>query len=162
MNPDERFGLWFAVLVIVLGATVAVWAIYWEYRKRQLQHDERRSMIEKGMTPPPLHPAGSWRQAYPQQLRHEARLRMIEKGIPVTLDDKKPWAIEDFLRRGTIMLFVGIGLGIAYFALSPTNDFKGLIGFLAPLLGSAGLGCIIYYYLAKDRLSEKPAENPER
>src|SRR5436309_8440256 len=84
MNPDERFGLWIAVLVIVLGATVAVWAIYWEYRKRQLQHDERRSMIEKGMTPPPLHPAGSWRQAYPQQLRHEARLRMIEKGIPVT------------------------------------------------------------------------------
>ena len=69
------------IVGIVLGIGIGFWAIYWDYRTKQLKYRERELMIEKGLTPPPLVP------------------------------DKTPATPEDCLRRGTIMLFLGIGLG---------------------------------------------------
>ena len=42
------------IVIIILAMVAILWAVYWEFRKKQLQHEERRLMIEKGMTPPPV------------------------------------------------------------------------------------------------------------
>ena len=39
---------------IVFGIGVAFWAMWLGHQRRRMQFDERRLMIEKGMTPPPL------------------------------------------------------------------------------------------------------------
>ena len=62
MTPDHTaaipaiayLGVMIPLVSIVLGLGVAFWAIYWSYRKHQLQFEERRLMIEKGITPPPI------------------------------------------------------------------------------------------------------------
>src|SRR5438128_1852578 len=54
------------ITVIVLGCVIAFGAIYWDYRKKQLQSEERRLTIEKGMMPEeaekPVSPAASLRR----------------------------------------------------------------------------------------------------
>ena len=71
--------------LIVLGFGFGAWAIYWDYRKKQLMYEERRVMIERGITPPPVPdphantPAGVW--ATKTKLEHEERRLMIEKGM---------------------------------------------------------------------------------
>jgi hypothetical protein len=146
------------VLVAALAGGVVAWAFYWDYRKKQLQHEERRLMIEKGMTPPPIF-SGNWPQVkqHEQQLRYEERRLRIEKGLDVPLDEKKPLTPDDFLRRGTIMLFLGVGLGLAYVighrsGLRVYGDEEAWLFALAvsgAVIGLAGLGHLVYYRLAK-------------
>ena len=89
----EELALMIPIIAIVLGIGVAFWAIYWDHQKKRLQYQERQLMIEKGMEPP-----------------------------PVLLDEEeKKVTPEDCLRRGTIMLSLGIGLGIVYFVI-PVAD----------------------------------------
>ena len=80
-------GVMMPLSAIVLGIGVAFWAIYWKHRTQRLQYEERRLMIEKGITPPPVLPD------------RERRRR---------------WTHEDCLKYGTIMVFLGIGFGIAF------------------------------------------------
>jgi len=58
-------------------------------------YEERRLMIEKGMTPPPI---------------------VMDEGT------RSP---DDSLPRGTIMMFLGIGLGLGYFVLQ-TGTHNGV------------------------------------
>ena len=122
-------GVLIPILAIVLGIGVAFWAIYWDHRKKRLQYEERRLMIEKGMTPP-----------------------------LVFSDEGTHNAPEDCLRRGTIMVFLGIGLGIGYFVLQnaarhgPPDWLFGLGG---AIVGLYGLGNLVYYFIARNR----PAAN---
>src|SRR5262249_17302472 len=47
------------VLVGIVGAVLVLgWLIYWVYRAKLLEREERRLMIERGMTPPPPQPVG--------------------------------------------------------------------------------------------------------
>ena len=115
------------IVGIVLGIGIGFWAIYWDYRTKQLKYRERVLMIEKGLTPPPLVP------------------------------DKTPATPEDCLRRGTIMLFLGIGLAIGYFILL---RFEGppdwICGLGAAIVGLLGVGNLVYYFIARKRTPEGP------
>ena len=113
------------IMGIGMGIGVAAWAIYWDYQKKRLQYEERRLMIEKGMTPPPDLAA-----------------------------EKKLVTPEDCLRRGTILLFLGIGLGIASLVVpGPFSDFPPvwLLGVAAAIVGLLGLGNLVYYFIARNR-----------
>ena len=118
-------GVMIPILTIVLGIAVAFWAIYWDHRKKRLQYEERRLMIEKGMTPP-----------------------------PVLLDERRRDAPEDCLRRGIIMVALGIGLGIGYFVLHSSTRHgppDWLFGAGGAIVGLIGLGNLVYYFIARDR-----------
>ena len=118
-------GLSIPILAIILGIGVAFWAIYWEHRTSQLQYEERRLMIEKGMEPP-----------------------------PALLEHKKKVTPEDCLRRGTIMVFLGIGFGITYWVLRTSGaDIPPdwLAGGAAAIVGLLGLGNLTYYFISTRR-----------
>lgn len=153
MNSQEEFALWIAVLVIVLTAIVIAWLGYWSYRKKKLVHEERRLMLEKGMNPPPIPTAMHLGvEGIRLQMRHEERLRMIEKGLPVLPDEgKQPWTRDDFQRRGTILVFLGLGLGAGYLFMSRGAEFRDLFGVLAPIIGLIGVGCLVYYRQSRSR-----------
>ena len=40
------------IALVILGFGLAFWATYWDFRRRQLEFEERRLMIERGMQPP--------------------------------------------------------------------------------------------------------------
>ena len=122
-------GVMVPISAIVLGIGVVFWAIYWNHRKQQLQYEERRLMIEKGMAPP-----------------------VLAEG------EGRRWTPEDCLRRGTIMVFLGIGCGIGYVVLRNTTvseprDWQ--LGVAGAIVGLLGLGNLTYYFIAQGR---KPAE----
>jgi hypothetical protein len=108
------------IVGIVMGIGVAFWAIYWDFRLKQMKYKERELMIEKGLTPAQMAP------------------------------EKQPPSLEECLRRGVIMVFLGIGLGIAYFVLlhswGPPAWICGVGGAIVELIG---IGYLIYYAIAK-------------
>ena len=130
---QKELALMIPILTVMLAFGVAFWWIYWDHQKKRLQYDERRSMIEKGMEPPPVLPDERKQKVTP----------------------------EDCLRRGSIMLFLGIGLGIAYFVvLAAAGDGPPpwLFGAGGAIVGLLGVGNLTYYYaIAKRRQSEGPS-----
>ncbi len=77
---EEKMALLIPIIAIVMGIGIAAWAVYWDHQKKRLQYEERRLMIEKGMTPPP------------------------------DLAAERNVSPEDCHRRGTILFFLGVGL----------------------------------------------------
>jgi hypothetical protein len=147
--------------LIVLGFGFGGWAIYWDYRKKQLMYEERRVMIERGMNPPPVPephantPAGAWAAKNRQQ--HEERRLMIEKGMTPPLPPTHgTW--QKYLGIGLIAFFLGIGLGIAYLVLIRAGDVAdaGPAGAWGAAIGMAGLGCTIYALILKRDRPEQP------
>ena len=120
-------GVMIPILAIVLGIGVAFWATYWKHRTQRLQYEERQLMIEKGMTPPPVLPER----------------------------EKRRWTPEDCLRYGTIMVFLGIGFGIASLLVLAWGDAPLPLGVAGAIVGLLGLGNLVYYFIARGR---KPAE----
>jgi len=126
------------VVAIAGGLTIAAIAILTEHRRKLALLAERRLMIEKGITPPPMsgellsdeHPAG-------------------------TRD-----AVEGSLRSGIKLVFVGLGL-IAAFLVSrylvfadtviprPVISLLGPAGVLVLLIGAGNLA---YYWIARRRV----------
>ena len=128
------FGILIPLSASVLGIGLAFWSIYWNHQKRQLQYRERQLMIEKGMTPPPM---------------------LLDEG-------RKSITPEGSLRRGIILLFLGIGFGIGAAVLSNfSNDaeFVGIVGVAGAIVGSLGIGNLAYYAIARRR-PEPPASTP--
>ena len=128
MNPNwyPIFGMMIPFTAIVLGIGVAFWSIYWDHQKTRLQYQERQLMIEKGLTPPPVLPD----------------------------QPKKKITPDDCLRRGTVLLFLGLGLGAGYGIMGTrTSDEEliGLIGVAAAIVGFLGLGYLAYYFIARHR-----------
>ena len=80
-------------------------------------------MIERGLTPPPVLPDGG------------------KKGVTA----------EDCLRRGTIKLFLGMGLGIGYWPLLRVDDgpdaWIAAVG--GAIVGLLGVGNLVYYFIAR-------------
>jgi hypothetical protein len=165
MEMREVVTVFLPVLLIVAGFVAILWAVYWEYRKKVLQYEERRLMIEKGMMPPPLPMfAATWPavKQHQQQLRHEERRLMIEKGL-VPPDEEKPATPDDFLRRGTLMVFLSIGCGIGALVLRtapPHSDREYWlfgVSLLSAVVGPLGLGHLVYYFFTKNRKPSEPA-----
>lgn len=119
---EWKMELLIPIIAIVMGIGLAAWAIYWDHQKKRLQHEERRMMIEKGMTPP-----------------------------PDLAEERKLVTPEDCLRRGTIMFFLGIGLGIASLVVSDAGPPAWLLGVPAAIVGLLGLGNLVYYFIARNR-----------
>ncbi len=98
-------------------------------------------MIEKGMTPPPL-PAS------------EPRLKLravLGREGPTT-----PLSSDGALRRGVILTFLGLGLGLGYLVLQANVASLGDSAELAAVVGSAGavvailgLGNLVYWRVAR-------------
>jgi hypothetical protein len=114
------------IVAIMCTFAVPITAIVMDYRRRKLQSEERRAMIERGMQPPPL------------EERHAPR-------DPAERREKS-------LFQGITLSFIGIGLGVAAWLLQNvvTNSLipKGLNGPLAvgaAVLVFIGLGNLVYF-----------------
>jgi NhaP-type Na+/H+ or K+/H+ antiporter len=115
-------GVLTGLVSIIMSLGIAFWWIYWSYRKKQLQYEERRLMIERGLTPPAILP-------------EEAKIRTP----------------QEFLRRGLVLLFLGggIGAGAVVAAATVEQELGGLLGIAAAIVAFIGLGNLVYYFIAR-------------
>jgi hypothetical protein len=126
------------IVSIIGGLSIAAIAILTEHRRKQAVLEERRLMIEKGMTPPPLD------------------VDLLEKGRPAGTQA----TIDASLRTGIITLFVGLGLIGAFLVmryLAFTGGFlpRHVISLLGPagvLVALIGIGNLVYYWIARGRV----------
>ena len=129
---EDVLGVLTGLTTVVLSLGIAFWAIYWEHQKKRLQYQERQLMIEKGLTPPPVLPDQPKRKITP----------------------------EDTLRRGTVLLFLGVGFGVGYAVLSRPG-VEGppawLAGFAGAIVGFLGLGYLSYYFMARGKSDDASA-----
>ena len=157
MDPQTVAMTW--RIVIICGTVFFCWLVGWlsymDFRKKQLQFEERRTAIENGMAPPPLPPKqlDGWpgvkqREA---ELRAEERRLRLEKGLPVQEDESKPKTRRDYLCRGLIATCLGVGLALAYVGLAATRvpadgsvDAQAWAIGLAPLFLLYGVANLIY------------------
>jgi hypothetical protein len=122
---------------IIGGLAVGAIAILTEHRRKQAILEERRLMIEKGMTPPPLDAA------------------VLERERPAGTQA----SVESSLRTGVITLFVGLGLIGAFLVmryLGFADSFfpprvVALLGPAGVLVALIGLGNLVYFWVARDR-----------
>ncbi len=127
------------IALVLLGFALAFWATYWDYRRQALEFEERRLMIERGITPPPY----------------------VRKRAPVFGHGLN-------LGMGMFLTFLGLGLGLAAFIGAPPETGglpvdRNLLGG-ALIVGVLGMGQIAYYYLGKgENASEdsQPARGKE-
>jgi hypothetical protein len=167
MTPDKYLEL----AGIVGGVIVLVWLIYWVYRAKLLEREERRLMIERGVTPPAPAVVG-WpaMRAREAELRFQERRLLIEKGLNPGEANTDPFGglftrkrgPQHSLYRGLVMLAVGIGLLAPYSILrwsgAPvSNDSRDIALFLAvvgPIMALYAAANLLYYGLTKNMPSE--------
>jgi Domain of unknown function (DUF6249) len=115
----EIMGIMVPIVAIVMGVGIGMLSLFLDYRKKSemfaLHHKERLAAIEKGMEVPPL-PAEFFR------------------------DGRRARVPSDYLRRGLILLLVGIAVTIA---LYDTMHHDYLWGLLPSAMGLANL---IYFW----------------
>jgi hypothetical protein len=127
---EDVLGVLTGMITVILSLGIAFWAIYWNYQKTRLQHQERQLMIERGLAPPPVLP------------------KQPKKVTP-----------EDALRRGLVQVFLGVGLGIGYVVLSrPGADGPDawIPGVFGAIVGFLGLGYLAYYFVARRSAQQLP------
>lgn len=130
---------WFTLIPIVSiigGLTIGAIAIVTEHRRKQAVLEERRLMIEKGMTPPPM---------------------------GAELLDERPAgtraSVESSLRSGIVLVFVGAGLFAAFlvarYALGDGTVIPprvlSLLGPAGVLVATIGAGNLLYFWIASRR-----------
>ena len=130
----------FAIPVIAVAGGMAIGAIsiITEHRRKQALLDERRLMIEKGLTPPPLND------------------QVLNADSPAGTSH----SIESSLKSGIVTLFVGLGL-IAFFLVMRfviAEDFTviprpvvSLTGPAGALVSLIGIGNLVYFWVASRR-----------
>ncbi len=113
-------GIMVPIVAIVMGVGIGMLSLFLDYRKKSemfaLHHKERLAAIEKGMEVPPLPP---------EFFREHRRLR-----VP-----------GDYLRRGLVLLLVGVALTIALYDSTRRNYLWGLL----PV--AMGVANLIYYWV---------------
>ncbi len=118
---SEVIAVMIPIVAIVMGVGIGMLALFLDYRKKRdmfaLHHKERLAAIDKGMEVPPL----------PAEFFGDTRRRVRVTG--------------DYLRRGLVLLLVGIAITIA---LYDTVHHDYLWGLLPTAMGVANL---IYYYI---------------
>lgn len=167
---EQAFAAWVLALYfagMVLAALLGAWLIYWVYRAKVLQREERRLMIERGMIPPPPQPTG-WPavRAREQELKYEERRLRIERGLPVADDPAS--APRDLLRRGLVSLAIGLGLAGGYVvfrtsgieASEETRNWFLFFGVISPGIALYGIANIIHYRMTRDRGDAKETSAP--
>ncbi|WP_324152035.1 DUF6249 domain-containing protein [Ideonella sp.] len=110
------------IVAIVMGVGIGMLALWIDFRKKreifELHHKERMLAIERGMEVPPL---------------PEALFANSQRNARVSGPD-------DYLRRGLVLLLVGLALGIA---LAINRDLESASWGLIPM--AVGLANLIFY-----------------
>lgn len=129
---EDIIGASIPLAAIVMGIGIAFWRMYLDHQRKRLQFEERRLMIERGMTPPPL-PADPPRRS-----------------------------LESSLRNGIILVFLGLGLAVAY-AVRQRGDLFGSqpaansgLAIAAPIVLLLGVGYLVYYAVARKQSRSLP------
>jgi hypothetical protein len=161
---QQEFIVW--MVGSTAGAVVLLWLIYWVYRVKLLQREERRLMIERGMIPPAPQPTG-WPavRAREQELKFEERRLRLEKGLEIP---DEPAA--DYLRRGLISLSLGLGLAGAYAvfltsgveASEETRNWFLFFGAVSPAVSLYGVANMVYSRVSKRTRENRGATAPGR
>jgi hypothetical protein len=119
------------IVAIAGGLSIPIFAMYFDSRRRQLQSEERRAMIEKGMQPPPLEEM----QSRGGRFHRDPAVRR-----------------ERSLFTGISMLFLGIGLGVGAWLLQNVVSVsfipKAVVGPMtvgAAVVLFIGLGNLVYF-----------------
>ena len=166
-----------AVAMVVIG----MWLIYWVYKAKLLEREERRLMIERGMMPPAPAPMG-WPGVKVRELELQAEERrlLIEKGLdagPSNLTSDFPNVLaallpkrnepqpEHYLYRGLKALAFGLGLAAAYLifnrsgidASDETRNWFLFFAVLSPFFVFFGIGSLVHYQLTKKKAQEAPS-----
>jgi Flp pilus assembly protein TadB len=146
-------------IVILAAAALIAWAVYWDYRKKRLEFEERRIALENGMTPaPPALPAvAGWPGVKQREmdLKYAERRLMIEKGLAVQEEAQKPKTRLDYLRGGLVFTSLGIGAAVAYILLGlepigGSAEARAWCLGLAPFLIMFGVGNLVYQRFLPD------------
>jgi hypothetical protein len=123
-------GIWIPIIAILATFAVPIVAIVMDFKRRKLQSEERRAMIERGMEPPPL----------PE--------RAVDFGLHRTLEQRRVGALSG----GVVMVALGVGLGLGAFLLGNvvTDSFiphraVGPMALGACVIGFIGLGLLVFY-----------------
>lgn len=107
------------IVAIVMGVGIGMLSLFLDYRKKRemfaMHHKERMAAIDKGMEVPPL-PAEFFQ------------------------DSRRVRTLGDYLRRGLILLLVGIAITIALYDTVRHNYLWGL------LPTAVGIANLLYYY----------------
>src|SRR5262245_24923075 len=127
---EDIIGELIPLTAIVMGIGVAFWRMYLDHQRRKLQYDERRLMIERGMTPPPLPPE-----------------------IPRR-------SLESSLRNGITLLALGLGFAVASILRQGGERASNGFGIGAPLFIMLGLGYLVYYAIARKHARSDPPVVP--
>ena len=129
---ENVIGALIPIVAIVLGVGIGFWRVYWDHQRKRLQYEERRLMIEKGMAPPPLPP------------------------------DPPRRTVESSLRTGILLLFLGVGLVVAYGILQGPDLFgqpsgsSRTLAVAASIVSLLGVGNLVYYRVAKRQARSIP------
>jgi hypothetical protein len=115
-------GVLTGLLSVVMSLGIGFWWIYWSYRQKQLQYQERQLMIEKGMTPPPVLPE--------KQVTPEGALR---RGTQL------------------VCLGIGLVVAGAIAASRVEEEFGGILLIAAAIIAFIGVGNLVYYFIARRR-----------
>jgi len=183
---EQQFAIWFMAIGSTATVIILTWMIYWVYKAKLLEREERRLMIERGMTPPPSQPGG-WPavKAREAELRFEERRLLIEKGMQpgaengynmltqlLSKADTPPPQPEQYLNRGLVKLAFGLGLAGAYGvfkssgieASSETQNWFLFFGVISPAVTLWGVANVIYYQAtrSKRREGEVSGRDPAR
>ncbi len=124
----EVIAVMIPIVAIIMGIGIGMLSLFLDYRKKRemfaMHHKERLQAIDKGMEVPPLPP---------EFFQDKARGRTL----------------SDWLRRGLVLLFVGVAVTVALYNTTRNNYLWGLIP------AAMGLANLIYYYLEARKAPRK-------
>ena len=125
---SEVIAVMIPIVAIVMGIGIGMLSLFLDYRKKRemfaMHHKERLAAIEKGMELPPL-PAEFFR------------------------DTRRVRSLGDYLRRGLILLLVGIAITIALYDSTRRNYLWGLVP------AAVGIANLLFYYF-ESRKAPRP------
>lgn len=120
-SVSEIIGVMIPIVAIVMGIGIGMLSLFLDYRKKRdmfaLHHKERLAAIDKGMEVPPL----------PPEFFQDGRRRVR--------------VLSDYLRRGLILVLVGVALTVALYGAAPRNYLWGLL----PI--AVGLANLLFYWV---------------
>lgn len=121
-SVEGILGVMVPIIAIVMGIGIGMLAMWLDYRKKreifELHHKERMAAIEKGMDVPPLPP-----ELFQGHKRPNGRLA------------------SDYLRRGLVWGFIGVGVTLA---LRMEHESGAWYGLIAVAVGVANLLMYVY------------------
>lgn len=148
MDESTLFGQIVTILAVVLSLGIVPLGIYFDHRKRTMVFAERRLMIERGMSPPPLI------ESKPFPFNREPRSTgdpralvdgCLRKGITLASAGAGFWLADAVLQQRLTMLDSDIGRPLAALFASGSLAAAGTV------LGLLGAGNLVYFALARGR-----------